>query len=466
MSVVDLQHERRLVEAATDKLRDGRIGTAAGAYGELLSQYESLVKRLDREEAPNDRRSPEAMMQKLIEIGIALSADRNPARLMESILREAKELTNADGGTLYTRTEDDELRFEIIRNDTLNIAKGGTTGEEIEFDPLPMYDAEGTANHSNVATHVALSGRTINVPDAYDTEEFDFTGAKRFDEGMSYRSKSFLTVPLKTRQGDVIGVLQLINARDPATGDVVGFPAEFESYVGALASQAAVALDNQQLLEAQKVLLDSFIMLIAGAIDEKSPYTGGHCNRVPDLAMMLAQAACEVEDGPFAGFSFDDEQWYEFQVAGWLHDCGKVTTPEYVVDKATKLETIYNRVHEVRTRFEVLRRDAEIAYLEGRLAGGDEATLRAARDDRIAQLDDDFAFIAECNIGGEFMSDERIERLNQIAGTTWTRHFDDRIGVSHDELRRMERTPATPLPAAERLLSDNADFGSSGRRFQ
>ena len=454
MSRIDMQQERRFLESAKEDLRDGLLGPAAGAYGELLSHYEGVVKGLDRDGSPNDRRSPEAMMQKLIEIGIALSADRNSARLMESILREAKDLTNADGGTLYRRTDDDELRFEIIRNDTLDIAKGGTTGEAIEFDSLPMYDEAGTANNSNVATHVAVSGLTINIPDAYDTEEFDFTGTKRVDKGMDYRSKSFLTVPMKTRQGHVIGVLQLINARDPESGDVVSFPEEFESYVGALASQAAVALDNQQLLEAQKALLDSFIMLIAGAINEKSPYTGGHCNRVPELAMMLAEAACETGDGPFAGFSFDEDEWYEFQVAGWLHDCGKVTTPEFVVDKATKLETIYNRVHEIRARFEVLRRVAEIAYLKGRLEGGDEALLAAARDETFRRLEEDFAFIAECNIGGEFMSDERVERLNDIAAATWTRHFDDRLGISHDERTRMERPPAATLPAVENLLAD------------
>ena len=454
MSRIDLQNEKHVLEAASENLSDGLLGEAAGAYGELLSHYEALVRRLDRDAPAAERRSPEAMMEKLIEIGIALSADRNSDRLMESILREAKDLTNADGGTLYRRTDDDQLRFEIIRNDSLEITKGGTTGEVIEFDPLPMYDENGEANYQNVATHVALSRRTISIPDAYDTEDYDFTGTQRFDEAMGYRSKSFLTVPMKTRQGDVIGVLQLINARDPSSGNVVSFPREFEDYVGALASQAAVALDNQQLLEAQKDLLDSFIMLIAGAIDEKSPYTGGHCNRVPELAMMLARAACEAEEGPFADFGFDEEQWYEFQVAGWLHDCGKVTTPEYVVDKATKLETIYDRIHEVRTRFEVLRRDAEIAYLKGCLDGGEEAALAGRRDATIRGLEDDYAFVAECNIGGEFMSDERIERLGKIAEITWTRNFDDRLGVSHEEQSRKERTQATALPALEALLAD------------
>ena len=125
MSRIDLQNEKHVLEAASENLSDGLLGEAAGAYGELLSHYEALVRRLDRDAPAAERRSPEAMMEKLIEIGIALSADHNSDRLMESILREAKDLTNADGGTLYRRTDDDQLRFEIIRNDSLEIAKGG-----------------------------------------------------------------------------------------------------------------------------------------------------------------------------------------------------------------------------------------------------------------------------------------------------------------------------------------------------
>ena len=394
--------------------------------------------------------------RRLIEIGIALSAERDNNRLMEVILLEAKSLTNADGGTLYLCSEEDALKFEIMHTDSLSIALGGTTGKEITFAPLRMRDPEtGEPNHKNVATHVALSGRSVNIADAYEAEDFDFSGTKKFDEGTGFRSKSFLTVPLKNHDGDVIGVLQLLNAGDWETGEVIAFSADVEPLVEALASQAAMALDNQQLIDAQKRLLDSFIELIAGAIDAKSPYTGGHCQRVPELTKMLVRAACDSEDTPCADFDLTEEEWYELHIAAWLHDCGKVTTPEYVVDKATKLETIYNRIHEVRMRFEVVKREAEIAYLKALVDGtGDGERLKTELDDRLAELDNDFAFIAECNIGGEFMAPERTDRVKGIAEQTWTRTLDDRLGVSRDEMNRLSGTPRRAPPAVEHLLSD------------
>ena len=398
-----------------------------------------------------------ARFERLIAIGIALSAERNHDRLMERILLEAKGLTNADGGTLYLKSEDNRLRFAIMRTDSLGIAMGGTTGKEIPFPPLDLVDPRtGEPNHKNIATHAALTGASIAIPDAYTAEDFDFSGTKKFDAGTGYRSTSFLTVPLKNHDGDVIGVLQLLNARD-AAGIVIPFDGTVQPLIEALASQAAVALDNQQLIDAQRRLLDSFITLIAKAIDAKSPYTGGHCQRVPELTKMLAQAACDATDEPFAGFTLDDDGWYELHIAAWLHDCGKVTTPEYVVDKATKLETIYNRLHEVRTRFEVVKRDAEIAYLKGVLAGGDDTALAAERDRRLAEIDDDYAFIAECNVGGEFMAPEKLERLKRIAAMTWLRTLDDRIGLSHDEQLRVDRTPKPRLPVVETLLADRPE---------
>jgi hypothetical protein len=207
----------------------------------------------------------------------------------------------------------------------------------------------------------------------------------------------------------------------------------------------------------QRALLDSFIKLIAGAIDAKSPYTGGHCQRVPELTRMLAEAACASADPPFVDFALSDDDWEALHIASWLHDCGKVTTPEYVVDKSTKLETIYDRIHEIRMRFEVLKRDAEVEFWRGAADGGDRNQLQAALDARLQALDDDFAFVAECNEGGEFMAPERIERLRTIAQTTWTRTLDDRIGISWEERQRKDRTPAPTLPVSERLLADKQE---------
>ena len=395
--------------------------------------------------------------RRLIDLGIALSAERDHARLMERILLEAKAFTHADGGTLYLKSADERaLTFQIVRNDTLKIAMGGTSGVAINFPPVRLFGDDGKPNMNNVASCAAVTGEVINIGDAYTSNEFDFSGTKRFDASTGYRSQSFLTVPLKNHEGYVIGVMQLINAKDLG-GNVVAFDHAVLPLIDALASQAAVSIDNQMLLEAQKQLLDAFIELMAGAIDAKSPYTGGHCQRVPELTEMLTKAACEAKEGPFKEFDLNEAEWYELHIAGWLHDCGKVTTPEYIVDKATKLETIYDRIHEVRMRFEVLKRDAEIAYLKGRLAGGDEAALKATYDAEIKALDDDFAFVGECNVGGEFMAPEKVERLKKIAARTWSRTLSDRIGISYDEKRRREREPEKPLPAVETLLQDRYD---------
>ena len=398
----------------------------------------------------------ELRYQRLIELGIALSAERNHQRLMEMILLGAKELTNADGGTFYLCIDNTtKLRFEIMRNDSLGIAMGGTTGQSIPFPPVPLYGADGQPNRKNVSAYAAVRGKTIDIEDAYDVEKFDFSGTKAFDAKTGYRSKSFLTVPLKNHDGEVVGVLQLINARD-ATGQVISFSSEIIPLIEAVASQAAVALDNQMLLDAQKNLFKAFISVIANAIDAKSAYTGGHCRRVPELTNMLARAAAQATEGPFAEFHLSEDEWYELEVAGGLHDCGKVTTPEFVVDKATKLETIYNRLHEIRTRFEVVKRDVEIAYLKAVLAGGDEPSLAAARDARLAQLDADYAFVADCNVGGEFMAPDKVERLKTIAQVTWTRTLDDTIGLSWEEGQRKPKEKEA-LPVVENLLSDKPE---------
>jgi len=412
---------------------------------------------------------------KLIEVGIALSAERNHPRLLETILLEAKQLCNADGGTLYLcgnmvdREDEPEpafeyepdgkfLKFEIMRTDSLGIAKGGTTGEDIPFPPIGVYDPEtGKPNHQNVASHVAVSGETVNIPDVYKATNFDFTGPRKFDESTGYRSKSSLNVPLKNHSGEVIGVLQLLNAKAPETDESIPFSSHIVPMIEALASQAAMAVDNQMLMEAQKRLMDSFIMIIGGAIDAKSPYTGGHCARVPELARMLGEAAVEAEYGDLENFTLDDAGFRELHLASWLHDCGKVVTPEYVVNKATKLETIFDRIHEIRMRFEVLKCEAKTNYWKQVANGGDRDALRKDLDTTCARLDDDYAFVAECNVGGEFMAAGKVVRLKQIAEETWTRTLDDRIGISHEELLRKEQVPAAPLPVTEQLLADKPE---------
>ena len=256
-------------------------------------------------------------------------------------------------------------------------------------------------------------------------------------------------MPLLNRDKNLVGALLLLRHAETDAARL--------SFIEAVSGSAAVSLENKELIKAQKLLFAAFIQLIASAIDAKSPYTGGHCARVPELTKMLARAACAETSGPYQNFQLNPEEWEAVHVAAWLHDCGKVTTPEYVVDKATKLETIYDRIHEVRMRFEVLKRDAEISSLKAIAAGSPEADARQTLRDTLAKIDDDFAFVAHCNKGGEVMAAENLARLQAIAQQSWTRTLYDRIGISHEELARKARTAAPPLPVSEPLLADKLE---------
>jgi len=261
--------------------------------------------------------------------------------------------------------------------------------------------------------------------------------------------RNAVIVPLFNRTGTLIGMMTLVR-EDMGDGALVRF-------VDALSGATAVALETRQLIASQKALFQAFIRMIADAIDAKSPYTGGHCARVPELTKMLADAAHDTDTGPFADLKLTEDDREAIHIAAWLHDCGKVTTPEYVVDKATKLETLYDRIHEIRMRFEVLKRDAWIAYWEGLAKGGNADMLAQKRREDLAALDADFAFVAECNEGGEFMSPDRLERLQDIAQRTWTRTLSDRIGISHEEATRKAGTPEPKLPVTEPLLADRPE---------
>ena len=385
-------------------------------------------------------------------VGVALSAEKNSDRLVEMILLEAKQLCNADGGTLYLRTDDDTLEFSIMHTDSLGIALGGTSGKGIDLPPIPLCAADGQPNLANVASYAAVTKRSVNLADAYDTKEFDFSGMRYFDQRNDYRSCSFLTIPLVNNADRVIAVLQLLNARDRRTGQVLPFAKDDQETVEALAAQAAMALDNQQLIAAQKALLESFIKVIATAIDAKSHYTGNHCGRVPVVTEMLARAACNVSEGPLAGFDLNEDGWEELRIAAWLHDCGKITTPVHVMDKATKLQTIYDRIETVRARFEILRRDIELRCSKKVAAEptSDTAT-RAERDAAFEVLDQELAFLERANIGGEFLSKADQERIRAIGARTFTSAGQQRRLLSDEEVANLSVSRGT-LTDQERMV--------------
>ena len=409
-----------------------------------LSDAQSVMHRSIKERT-DDLKLAQEKLARLVENGTLLSLERDRHKLLRHILFGSREIAHCAACTLFLKTERNTLAFSMR-----------TSEDHLPPFEVPLYDpVTGDPMIGFVSSYVALKNESIVIDDVYAETRFDLSGTKEFSDQTGFRTVSMLTVPLSPRSDEVIGVLQLMNALDPETGAVIPFPADLIRYVEALAAQSAVALENHNLLAAQEELMESMIKILAGAIDAKSAYTGNHCKRVPELAAMLAEEAGKVSEGQLADFSFKtDDEWREFRIGAWLHDCGKVTTPEHVIDKATKLETIYNRLHEVRTRFEVLLRDARIAQLEAIVSGTPEAEAESTFTARRQQLIDNFAFIAECNIGGEFMAPEKIERLERIARETWLRHFDDRLGLSHGELRLYEAIPHAKLPAVERLLDD------------
>ncbi|MSQ52620.1 MAG: GAF domain-containing protein [Betaproteobacteria bacterium] len=403
-------------------------------------------------------------LEQLNDIGSALSQEKNLEGLLEKILIAAKTITRADGGSLYL-TEEDRLRFAIVRTDSLGIAMGGTTGVEVPFYPIHLHDKDGEANDKMVVAYAAVSGNTVNIADAYTEAGFDFSGTRNFDKKTGYRSQSFLTVPMKNHQGETIGVLQLINRLLPESNEIAPFLEADQRLAESLSSQAAIAITNRQLIDQLESLFESFINLINTAIDEKSPYTGGHCQRVPELTMMLAEAVNESGSGPLGDFSMSEKDRYELKIAGMLHDCGKITTPVHVVDKSTKLETIVDRIGMVDTRFEVIKRDAQIAALEAKLkvmaeSGVDDVTrkerfhqIEQELRETIRRCDDDREFLRHSNVGGEAMSKEAQERVRSIGAD---QHWTDPSGntanfLSDNEIENLSIARGT-LTGAEREI--------------
>ncbi|MFL3028062.1 MAG: HD domain-containing phosphohydrolase [Candidatus Neomarinimicrobiota bacterium] len=410
--------------------------------------------------------SLQSQISNMSDIGLALSKERDMEKLLEMILLEAKRISNADGGTLYMMTDDQRLRFSIMITDSLDVHMGGTSGKDIPFYPVKLYD-NGKPNENMIAANAAINGKTINIPDAYKAKGFDFSGTKAFDEKTGYRSKSFLTVPLKNHENEIIGVLQLLNAQDIKSNKVITFSERIQKNVEALSSQAAVAITNQNLIKDLEILFESFIKLIASAIDAKSPYTGGHCSRVPEITMMLAESVNGMDHGPFSNINFSDKEMYELKIAAWLHDCGKVATPEYVVDKSTKLETIYDRIHMVATRFEVLKRDEEIKFLKKQLSIHKKDTLseidkkeavkkaRIIYLKKIKQFDEDKTFIEESNFGGEFMSQDRKDRVKKISSYRYKNNGSIKSFLSDNEVYNLCISRGTLTPEERKVINDH-----------
>ncbi|MCI4627106.1 MAG: GAF domain-containing protein, partial [Candidatus Magnetoovum sp. WYHC-5] len=357
--------------------------------------------------------------KKLLQIGTALSVEKNLDALLELIVVEAMNLTNADGGTIYLISDDERfLAFKILQNISLNYKMGGTSGTPVSFPPLNMYKPNGEKNDQMVAVHVAFTGHTVNIADVYEVDGFDFKGAKRFDQMNNYRSKSMLVTPLRNYEYEIIGVLQLINAME-VDGSIVTFPTYNQELIESLASQAAVVIDNATLIKDLDDLQMGIIQAIASAIDEKSPYTGDHIRRVTEITMMLAHGICKSNDERWMNFTMDKNEEKTLKIAAWMHDVGKIITPEHIIDKATKLEKIFDRINLVIARFEIVKRDRELRFLiERTQLNPNEISYRKLEEEYkkdIAEMNDDVDFLRCVNIGAEYINDAQLERIEQIA---------------------------------------------------
>lgn len=357
-----------------------------------------------------------ATLQKLISLTHALSAELSLPRLYDQIIAAAQDFTQADGGTLYILQgsgQDQQLHFEVVHNNTLGIHAGGQSATSPNIAPIPLWLDDGSANHNNVCAHVWHEKQLVNIADVYTVQDFDFSGAQAFDQKMSYRTQSLLTIPLQNHIGDIIGVLQLINAHDPIDGKTTNFAQDKEPLIMALASTAAVTLDKQQLIQGHKDLLNAFIKAIAKAIDAKSQHTSAHCQRIPIIMELFAQAACDSTRPEFSEFNLDEDQWYELKVAAWLHDCGKLSTPDSILDKSTKLHALSDRIETVKTRFAALISQIKNNEIKTQLP----ANLNKSQ--QIELLQDDCDFIIQANKGAEFMRLADQQRVREIAQYQW-----------------------------------------------
>ena len=395
-------------------------------------------------------------IKKLSDIGRALSGVHDLNTLLEMIVDQARSFTKADAGTLYI-LEENTLRFQIVQNDSLKIRMGGKTGDTIPFPPVELKE-------SNVSAYVAIKGEPVNIPDVYDTDLFDFTGPKKFDQSTGYRSKSMLVIPLKNHEDDVIGVLQLLNATNAINKEVIPFSKDYVNLSESLASQAAVAITNAKLISNMAELFEAFVKVMATAIDEKSPVTGGHIRRVANLTLTMAEFINEHEDGIFKEKKFSPDQMYELRIAAYMHDIGKVTTPVEIVEKAKKLQTIFDRIHYVRLRMDYIiqkvkleGQQIKINLLESGAVKTEVEKVETDLNNKIEELKEIRSFINKCNEPGEFLEDETLERLKEISQRTYLdNEGEERPFLTEDELLNLSIRRGSITETERKKMQDHA----------
>ncbi len=396
--------------------------------------------------------STQEIIGHLADLTGALTSETDHVRLLDRIILGCMSLTNADGGTLYTIDEhsDNDLNIAILHNRSL-----GIHGKPSNFPTIEIYNSRQQASKL-VAVQTFVSKQTINIPDAYSCTQYDFSGTRNFDKQLSYHSKSFLCVPLNDHENVTIGVLQLINAMDEAD-NIIEFDQTHLELVQSLASLAATVLTKRRLIDAQRDLFESFIKLIGRAIDHKSPVTGKHCEQVPEIAMLMADAINNAADGDFADTCFSEQELYELRIAAWLHDCGKITTPEYIIDKATKLHTMFDRIELISSRFKIYRQHLQLAFLQqSQQLTEQEADLQQeALQQHYRQLSDDLAFLRTANTGQEFTSEEDQQRIRAIGEISWEDEDGRHCLLSGDEVKNLCISRGTLTEDERQIMRDH-----------
>ena len=358
-------------------------------------------------------------LQHFIDISIRLTTEKNSSKLLDEILQVVMSIANSDAGSIYSITPNKQLKFETVINKSLNLYLGGTLGSPVDFPNIDLF-IDGKPNETAIVAHSANSGEVINIPDVYDALPFDMSAARKMDARTGYRSESMLTIPLKDHEDDIIGVIQLINVKDEQNKNIP-FSEELVTLIRSFASLGAISLTNSTLVKDMEVLFSTFAEAIAMAIDEKSPHTGGHCKRVPALTLMLADAVHAIDKGPLADFIMSPEDRHELSVAGWLHDCGKIATPDHIMEKSTKLETIFDRIEFIDAKFEIISRDLELSYQQKIISAiKQNKSIEVLQFERLLetelkQLALDRALLQRVNIGGEFLGEEEQAHILRIS---------------------------------------------------
>lgn len=423
----------------------------------LKKQNEKLLADLTiaNDELTNLKNKLEDIVDKLTDVGTALSSETNIEKLLETVVSEARSITNADAGTLYI-LEDEQLHFKIIQNKSMNFFMGGASKNKVTLPPVPLKE-------SNASAYSALKKEIINIPDVYKSKKFDFSGPRKYDSDTGYLTKSMLIIPMVSRDKDVIGILQLINALHPKSGQVIDFSEYYQDIAHSLASQAAVAITNAKLYDEIMALFESVIEVLAAALDEKSPVTRGHISKVALLTMAVADEINNSREGHFKDIHFSKDELNELRVAALMHDVGKVTTPESVVEKRTKLETIFDRIELIKTRFQYIRNGLIVEALKKKVQALEKGesresikTVDQALEKQLKELGEDLLFVKGVNNPEEFMDSKKLEELKDVASKKVLIDGKEVSLITEDEFQNLSIRKGSITPKELKIMQNHA----------